>query len=108
MPVSEPLPDGPWAIDTGTPGPDVQQIVAYLTAKGNMTDTELVALINEKVDKSNSVGYQIWNGSSWSTRPTGYGHVEAYSDGTRGSTSDAAAPLPTGRVNGDRWNKAAA
>ena len=52
---------------------------------------------------SEMVGYQLWNGTSWSARPTGYGHVEAFSDGTRGSTRDPDATAPTGAQDGDRW-----
>jgi hypothetical protein len=59
--------------------------------------------ISTALQPADGVGYQIWNGTSWSTRPTGYGHVEAFSDGTRGSTRDADATAPTGAVDGDRW-----
>ena len=54
------------------------------------------------------VGYQFWNGSSWSARPSGYDWVEAFSDGTGSSTRDAAATAPTGAQDGDRWWKVTA
>ncbi len=53
-----------------------------------------------------TAGVQIWNGTSWSARPTGFLYVDAFSDGTAGSTSSTSAPAPTGAVNGDRWWKA--
>lgn len=41
MPVSAPLPTGPYTAGVGTPGPDVSKIVAFLTQKGSALDSEL-------------------------------------------------------------------
>ena len=43
MPVTQALPDGPYATGTGTPGQDAADIVAFLTQKGTATDTEILA-----------------------------------------------------------------
>ncbi len=75
------------------------------TVTGVLPDAQVPAAITRDLE---SVGYQVWNGTAWSTRPTGFGHVEAYSDGTRGSVTSVSAPAPTGAVNGDRWWKALA
>ncbi len=82
--------------------------VNHTGEQAQSTVTGLAADLAARATMSAAVGYQTWNGNAWSTRPTGFGHVEAYSDGTRGSISDTAATAPTGAVDGDRWWKALA
>lgn len=58
------------------------------------------------INNSSIAGFQIWNGTAWSARPSGFLYVIALSDGTAGSVRDSAAPSPTGGVDGDNWQKA--
>lgn len=49
--------------------------------------------------------FRTWDGTSWSARPTVSAgvSVECFSDGTYGSTADAAATAPPDSVTGDIW-----
>lgn len=75
---------------------------------GDLAGTAAAPTVPSAAKKIAVPGYQTWNGIAWSTRPTGFRYVEAFSDGTAGSAKDIAATTPTGAVDGDRWWKATA
>lgn len=87
------------ATDVALSNPANNQALVY--------DTSVAKWKNGSVAASVSVGIQIWTGTngtgSWSARPSGHTYVEAFSDGTAGSSRDPSAPAPTGSQNGDRW-----
>lgn len=88
MPVTQALPDGPYAVNQGTPAQDMADVVAFLTQKGTATDAELrqvsaevqAALDNKKDVGASTTLTEAWAGAvvvafytsgAWpATRPT--------------------------------------